>query len=166
MLNCPRLILGRIQQRSKMQLKICHTTTKSILPWGSIFVNPFLSKSIFIISYLDLIPRMQMITPYKSIKSSIEEPSCSTSLSNEEEEGTKSEESSNPSACSSILTFFVFSSRIFCISNYHSTYSMVFTLSTFQSASLLSMGHKGRVRTRRATTNKNISNTKYRNNYY
>ena len=43
-------------------------------------------------------------------KSSIEEQSCSTSLSNEEEEGTKSEVSSNPSACSSILTFFVFSS--------------------------------------------------------
>ena len=36
---------------------------------------------------------------FKSSKSSIEEPSCSTSLSNEEEEGTKSEESSNPSTC-------------------------------------------------------------------
>ena len=28
------------------------------LAMGSIFVNPFLSKSIFIISYLDLRPRM------------------------------------------------------------------------------------------------------------
>ena len=123
-------------------------------------------KEYFIISDLELSPRMQMITPYKSIKSSIGEPSCSTFLSNEEEEGTKSEESSNPSACSSILIFFVFPSRIFYVSNDHSTYSRVFTLSTFQSASLLSMGHKGRVRTRRATTNKNIANTKYINNYY
>ena len=62
-----------------------------------------------------------MITPYKSIKSSIEEPSCSTFLSNEEEEGTKSEESSNPSACSSILRFFGFSSRKFSTRNGHST---------------------------------------------
>ena len=33
---------------------------------------------------------------FKSNKSSIEEPSCSTSLSNEEEEERKSEESPNP----------------------------------------------------------------------
>ena len=48
---------------------------------------------------------------FKSNKSSIEEPNCSTSLSNEEEEGTKSEDSSNPSACLSIMRFFGFYSR-------------------------------------------------------
>ena len=58
---------------------------------------------------------------FKSSKSSIEEPSCSTSLSNEEEEESKSEESSNPSACLSILRFFGFSSRILSTSNDHIT---------------------------------------------
>ena len=47
----------------------------------------------------------------KSSKSSIEEPSFSTSLSNEEEKGTKNKDSSNPSTSSSIMRFFGFSSR-------------------------------------------------------
>ena len=58
---------------------------------------------------------------FKSNKSSIEELSCSTSLSNEEEEETKSKASSNPSTCSSILRLFGFYSRIFSISNDNST---------------------------------------------
>ena len=58
---------------------------------------------------------------FKRNKSSIEEPSCSASLSNEEEEGTKSEESSNPSACSIIMRFFGFHSRTVFASDDHST---------------------------------------------
>ena len=43
----------------------------------------------------------------------MEEPSCSSSLGKEQEEGTKREDSSNPSTYSSIMRFFGFSSRIF-----------------------------------------------------
>ena len=62
-------------------------------------------------------------------KSSIEEPSCSTSLSNEEEEESKSEESSNPSACSSILRFFGLPSIKLSTCNDHRTIQEVKTSS-------------------------------------
>ena len=54
-------------------------------------------------------------------KSSLEEPSYSTSLSNEEEEWIKSEDSSNPSTCSSIMKFFGVYSRRFYASDDNST---------------------------------------------
>ena len=59
---------------------------------------------------------------FKSDKSSIEEPSCSTSLSNEEEEERKSEESSNPYVCSRIPILFGFYSRRVSARNDHSTF--------------------------------------------
>ena len=46
---------------------------------------------------------------FKRRKLSIKEPSCSTYLSKEEEEGTKGQDSSNPSACSCIMRMFSFS---------------------------------------------------------
>ena len=48
---------------------------------------------------------------FKINKSSIEEPSCSNSVSKEEERGSKEEDSSKPSTSSSIIRFFGFSSR-------------------------------------------------------
>ena len=49
---------------------------------------------------------------FKRRKESIEEPSRSTSLNKEEEEGTKGEDSSKPSACSRFMSLFGFSSNI------------------------------------------------------
>ena len=51
----------------------------------------------------------------------MEEPSCSTSLSKEGKEGTKGEDSTNPSTCSSIIRLFGFSSRRISTSDDHST---------------------------------------------
>ena len=48
---------------------------------------------------------------FKSINASIEEPIFSTSLSKEEEEGTKGKDSSKPFACSIFLSLFGFSSN-------------------------------------------------------
>ena len=48
---------------------------------------------------------------FKSIKLSIEEPICSTSLRKEEEEGTKGKDSSKPSAYSRFKSLFGFSSN-------------------------------------------------------
>ena len=104
-----------------MQVKTCTTTQNSIFPWGESFVNPFLSKIIFIADF-GFEPKNVDDYSFKRNKSFLEEPICSTSLSNEQEEGTKSEESSNPSACSSILRFFGFSSRRVSKSNDHSTF--------------------------------------------
>ena len=46
---------------------------------------------------------------FKRRNSSIEDPSCSTSLSKEEEEGTKGEDSSKPYVCSIFMSLFGFS---------------------------------------------------------
>ena len=73
---------------------------------------------------------------FKSNKSSIEEPSCSTSLSNEEEEGTRSEVSSNPSRCSSIMILFGFYSRRVSIGDDHSTIKDGETSSCFKEDAL------------------------------
>ena len=48
---------------------------------------------------------------FNRIKPSREEPSCSTSLRKEEEEGTKSEDCSNPSVCSRFNSLFGFPSN-------------------------------------------------------
>ena len=48
---------------------------------------------------------------FKSSNPSREEPSCSTSLRKEEEEGTKGEDSSKPSAYSRFKSLFSFSSN-------------------------------------------------------
>ena len=48
---------------------------------------------------------------FKRNKSSIEEPSCSTYLSKEEERGTKGGDSSKPSTSSNIMRLFGFSSN-------------------------------------------------------